>query len=103
MEVKPLKRTEAEDVARAFVEMWVSRHGVPLKLTSDRGPQFHSKLLDEICHILGVDTVRTTSYNAKCNGIVERAQKTLKEGLKCRGKNWLNDLPFVLLGMRAAI
>jgi cleavage and polyadenylation specificity factor subunit 1 len=40
IEAKPLKETKAEDVAKAFVEMWVSRHGTPHKLTSDRGPQF---------------------------------------------------------------
>lgn len=103
VESKPLKKTEAEDVAKVFIEEWVSRHGVPAKLTSDRGPQFRSKLFGEICQLLGVDTVKTTSYNPKSNGIVERMQKVLKNSLKCRGKNWLDDLPFVLLGLRTVI
>ena len=103
IEAKPLKSTQAEDVAQAFVDVWVSRHGVPLKLSSDRGPQFRSKLFDEVCKLLGVDTVKTTSYNPKANGIVERVQKTLKNGLKCRNNSWMRDLPFVLLGLRTAI
>ena len=103
IEVVPLRRTEAGDIADAFIDIWVSRHGVPHVLVSDRGPQFRARLFSEICAALGVDTVRTTAYNPKSNGIVERAQKTLKASLRCRGGNWLKDLPFVLLGMRAAI
>jgi hypothetical protein len=30
-------------------------------------------------------------------------QKTLKASLICRGNSWLDDLPFVLLGLRTAI
>ena len=71
-------------------------------MTSDRGPQFRSKLFDEICRLLGVDTVKTTSYNPKSNGIVERMQRVLKNSLKCRGKKWLIDLPFVLLGLHTS-
>lgn len=103
METKPLQRITTEDVAKAFIEVWISRFGTPLKLVSDRGPQYRAKLFKEIGKLLGVDTVKTTAYNPKCNGIVERMQKTLKSGLKCRGNNWLNDLPFVLLGLRTAV
>jgi cleavage and polyadenylation specificity factor subunit 1 len=95
IEAKPLKSITAEEVAQAFVDTWVSRHGVPLKLSSDCGPQFHSQLFAEVCKLLGVDTVKTTAYNPKANGIVERVQKTLKTGLKCRNNSWLRDLPFM--------
>ena len=47
--------------------------------------------------------VKTTAYNPKANGIVERVQKTLKIGLMCRGNSWLRDLPFILLGLRVAV
>jgi cleavage and polyadenylation specificity factor subunit 1 len=103
VESKALKRTEAVDVAEAFIEVWVSRHGVPLQLTSDRGPQYRSQLFKEICKILGVDSVKTTSYNPRSNGIVERMQRRLKAGLRCRGQNWIHDLPFILLGLRTAV
>ena len=103
VEAKPLRQREAEDVAQAFLEVWVSPHGMPHRLISDRGPQFRSRLFDSICAFLGVDSVRTTTYNPKSNGIVERMQRILKDSLRCRGKNWLTDLPFVLLGLRTAI
>lgn len=103
VELKPLKETKAEDIAQAFVEMWVSRHGLPLKLTSDRGPQFKSKLFDEVCQLLGVETVRTTAYNRKSNGIIERMHQVLKASLMCRGNLWLRELSWVLLGLRTVL
>jgi len=78
IEAMPLKNTKVPDIAQAFVEIWVSRHGVPLKLLSDRRPQFRSELFTEVCNLLRVDTVKTTAYNPKANSIVEGVQKTLK-------------------------
>ena len=97
IEEMALKSTKAPDIAQAFIAIWVSRHGIPLKLSSDRGPQFWSKLFPEVCCLLGVDTVRTIVYNPKVNGIVESVQKMLKTNL------WLRDLPFILLGLRIAV
>jgi hypothetical protein len=57
VESVPLKSIEVTDVAEAFVDAWVSRHGVPTQLISDCGPQYHSRLFEEICALLGVNTV----------------------------------------------
>lgn len=57
VEVKLLKRTEVVDVADAFLELRVSRHGVPLRFTSYHDPQYRSRLFSEICNLIGVDTV----------------------------------------------
>jgi hypothetical protein len=40
IECKPLRQTEAIDVAETFLDVWISRFGVPHHLVSDRGPQF---------------------------------------------------------------
>lgn len=101
MEAIPLKDTTAKDVAEAFVTEWISRYGIPEKVTADRGPQFAHTLWKEFTRLLGVDAINTTAYNPKANGVVERFHKTLKEGLRCRGKNWRTDLPWVLLSLRA--
>ena len=39
-EAVPLKDTSATECARALISIWVSRFGVPLHMTSDRGVQF---------------------------------------------------------------
>jgi hypothetical protein len=100
--VVPLKDTLAETVARAFYEHWVSRHGVPLKLSTNRGPQFRSDLFNDLCKFLGTDFIRTTAYNPKANGILERYHRPLKAACKAHGNQWLHALPSVLLGLRAA-
>lgn len=102
IEVIPMPNMEAETVARKFFENWVSRYGVPLKITSDRGAQFQRTLFKELCHLLGTNQLTTTAYNPKANGMVERIHRRLKEALRAHGKNWLNALPTVLLALRAA-
>ena len=103
-EAVPLRSTSTTDCARALIRHWISRFGVPLDLTSDRGPQFASTLWNEIAQQLGVQLHRTTAYHPQSNGLVERFHRTLKAALKARlqGPNWADELPWVLLGLRTA-
>ena len=52
--------------------------------------------------LLGSRQLRTTAYNPRANGAVERMHRRLKDALKCRRGDWLAVLPAVLLGMRSA-
>ena len=103
-EAVPLRSTSTTDCARALIRHWISRFGVPLDLTSDRGPQFAPTLWNEIAQQLGVQLHRTTAYHPQSNGLVERFHRTLKAALKARlqGPNWAEELPWVLLGLRTA-
>lgn len=102
IEAVPLRDITAETVARAFVEQWVARYGVPAYLTTDRGAQFTSALFSEVAIMLGSQQLKTTAYNPRANGAVERMHRRLKDALKCRGGDWVNVLPAVLLGMRSS-
>ena len=75
--------------------------GVPLDMTSDRGSQFTSALWISICDQLAVQLHRTTTYNSKANGIVERFHRTMKASLMTRlaGPNWFDELRYVLLSI----
>ena len=44
----------AETIARLFVEQIICRHGIPQELLSDRGQNFLSNLIQEICKVLQV-------------------------------------------------
>jgi len=100
LEAIPIADITAQTICKEFMLNWVSRFGPPLTLTTDRGSQFCSELAAKMVDMLGIHHIRTCAHNPRANGIVERAHRTLKAALKCRGKNWLNQLPVVLLGMR---
>ena len=55
--------------------------------------------------LLGTTRLRTTAYLPQSNGLVERFHRHLKGGLKARlaGNHWVDDLPIVLLGIRASL
>ena len=45
---------KAETIAKLLVEQVVARHGVPEQLLSDRGANFLSELMQEVCSLLGI-------------------------------------------------
>ena len=103
-EAFPLRSIDALSVAQAFNMGWVSRFGVPEIITSDRGPQFVSSVWTELARTLGVDVRHTAAYHPQSNGMVERLHRQLKAALMARLKEstWVRQLPWVLLGLRAA-
>ena len=48
-----------------------------LELHSDQGSNFQSKVMAEVCRLLGIQKTRTTPYNPKSDGLVERFNLTL--------------------------
>ena len=103
-EAIPLPDAKTETVAKAFIRQWLARFGVPTDLVSDRGPQFTSDLWAELHRLLGIKAKRTTAYHPQANGMIERIHRQLKNSLKARATHprWMDELPFVLLGMRTA-
>lgn len=103
-EAIPIQDVKAETIAKAFFLNWISRFGVPLKLTSDQGRQFESELFTELNKLLGIQKFRTTAYHPQANGILERWHRTLKNSIKCHGNSrWMETLPTILLGLRSII
>ena len=103
-EAVPIKEMDTDTVAKAYIANWVSRMGVPADMTSDRGPQFVSRLWQAMSEYLGTQLHPTTAYHPQANGLVERFHRTLKSSITARveaaGKDWLNQLPWILLGLR---
>ena len=101
-EAIPLRDTMTTECARALISTWIARFGVPLDMTSDRGPQFTSAMWSTISSQLEIQLHRTTAYHPQANGLVEQFHRTLKASLKARlsSPNWVDELPWVLLGIR---
>ena len=104
-EAIPLNDTTTTTCAQALISQWISRFGVPLDMTSDRGSQFTSQLWTSIAQLLGIQLHHTTAYHPQSNGLVERFHRHLKSSLRARltGPNWTTDLPWVLLGIRTTL
>lgn len=100
-EAIPMPDMTAETTARALINGWFSRFGIPHKITSDQGRQFTSLLFTELMKTMGIDHFRTTAYHPQANGIIERWHRTLKSSILCLGANkWVEHLPTILLGLR---
>ena len=78
----PLKRITAFEAAKEFVHHWVLVYGPPLLLLADNGMQFISKLFQEICSLLGVKDLFTTTYHPQTNGQAERFNRTILAAIR---------------------
>ena len=105
-EAVPLKNIDVVTIAEALVEVF-SRMGVPEEILSDRGSQFTSSLMKEVCRLLSLRQLFTTPYHPMANGLVERFNATLKIILKrlCseHPREWDRYLPAVLFAYRSAV
>jgi len=73
----PLKKIRAKTVAEVFLNQVVFRHGVPLKVHTDQGRNFESKVFAELMEILGISKTRTTALHPQSDGQVERQHPTI--------------------------
>jgi hypothetical protein len=104
VEAAQLENVSTREVLTAFTEQWISRFGCPDTVTTDRGSQFTSAEWQEFCRNIGASHVATTAYHPQANGLVERLHRQLKDALRSRGSgtDWSAQLPWILLGLRAA-
>lgn len=85
----PLRRITAATVAMAFVKHWVFTYGPPVFVLSDNGKQFTARFFQNVCRILGVSNLFTTTYHPQCNGQVERFHRTIIAALR----HYVSDHP----------
>ena len=103
-EAIPMTDASTTTCARALLSTWIARFGIPAEISSDRGSQFTSELWTSLAKLLGVKHCKTTAYHPQANGLVERFHRHMKAALRARlkGPNWIDELPWILLGIRTA-
>ena len=48
-----------------------------MQIISDQGSNFESRLFQDLCSRMGVDKVRTTAYEPRTNGLIEKWHRVL--------------------------
>ena len=102
--VIPVPDQRAVRLAKLLAEEIVPAFGVPEALLSDSGANLLSHLMMDLCQMLGVRKLNTTSYHPQCDGMVERFNRTLKTMIRKHvdqfGKQWDQYLSGLLWAYR---
>ena len=64
-------------IAKFLYGGYISTFGALARLLSDRGTSFTSRIIEELCKILGVQQLWTMPYHPQTNGLVERLHQTI--------------------------
>lgn len=106
VEAFPLRNMTAETIAKVFINEVVCRHSAPRVLLSDQGANFRSELVKSVCELFKTTKTQTAPYNPKCDGLVERFNKTLSRMLAAYSNSnqtdWDRYLPLVLFAYRTS-
>ena len=96
-----------ESVWRMFSNHFIPAHGIPEVVLSDNGREFTAKAFTNYLGSLGIDHRRTTPQNPRCDGRIERFNRTFKETLtKLINNNpgsWENHVGDTLFSHRISI
>ena len=108
MEAYHIPNQTAVTVAEKLVNEFVCRFGVPSLLHSDQGRNFEAHVFKEMCNIFGIEKTRTTPYNPKSDGLIEKFNNTLITTISMmiepnkRQRDWDVQVPLALFAYRTA-
>ena len=93
----PTRDQTAQTTVRALWAHVIQPFGCPARFHSDRGANFESALMQQLCDVYGITKSRTTPYHPAGNGGVERFNQTLLNMLRSldqdRQGRWSEHLP----------
>jgi len=82
----------SSEVARIYWDDIWKIHSIPKKIISDRGPQFASTFIKELCKALGIKKAMSTAYHPQTDGQTERINQEvevfLRHYINYRQDNW---------------
>ena len=105
-EAKAIPSKEAIHVAD-FLNSLFLRHGFPEVLISDQGREFCNAICNELLTKTGVKHRITSAYHPQTNGLTERFNQTLKNGIcqmtNCTDEDWDSTIEAILFSYRTAV
>ena len=100
--VFPVLDQKSERIVRLLCEEVVPLFGAPEALLTDRGANLLSRLMLDVCALLGTKKLNVTAYHPECDDMIERFNRTLKSMLRKRsaqyGAQWDKHLAAALWG-----
>lgn len=100
----PLRNITSIEIAKKLFKHWIAIFGTPQSIHSDRGADFESELIKELCKILNIKKTKSSPYYPAGNGIVERLFRTVKDMIyattSSSGQKWPDILPFIERALR---
>ena len=86
----------AKTVAKYLYQGYILIFGALARLLSDRGTNFMSSAINEMCKILGMKKLQTRPYHPQTNGLVKRSHQTVMRMIGKLGEdkkaNWPGHL-----------
>ena len=73
IELVPLKKQTAVDIANAIMGHWIFRHGCPKFALSDQASNVDGEIVQDVCRTLNIEKRRSSAYHSKGNGFAERS------------------------------
>ncbi|GJZ94446.1 reverse transcriptase domain-containing protein [Tanacetum coccineum] len=107
IEAKPVATITGNQVKKFVWDNIVCRFGLPGEIVSDNGKQFRDNPFKDWCEKLCIRQCFASVKHPQTNGLVERANRSLGEGIKARlderSKDWIGELSHVLWAHRTMI
>ena len=98
----PTVRDRAIDAAQGLVH-FMTEYEIPKVISSDRGTHFVNAILEDLCEKLEITHNIHTAWRPQSSGNIERAHRTLKNGIWAtaadRNCSWTDVLPYVRRAM----
>ncbi|GKB79234.1 reverse transcriptase domain-containing protein [Tanacetum coccineum] len=107
IEAKPVATITGNQVKKFVWDNIVCRFGIRGEIISDNGKQFRDNPFKDWCEKLCIRQRFASVKHPQENGLVERANRSLGEGIKARldarSKNWMEEISYVLWAHRTMI
>nr|GEW90377.1 reverse transcriptase domain-containing protein [Tanacetum cinerariifolium] len=107
IEAKAVATITSGQVRKFVWDNIVCRFGISGEIISDNGKQFADNPFKDWCDKLNITQRFASVKHPQSNGLVERANQSLGEGIKAHlgegNKNWVEELPHVLWAHRTMI
>lgn len=107
--MEPLRSTGAEEAARAFFKLIISRYGPPITVVHDGAGTYKDAFADQLAY-WGIKSRRTAPYSPQANGLVERfnseIMRILRSEMPVDGRqefNWVQQLPRIAMTARMMV